>query len=147
MSVSDLYQKAPSNSVSDNQILLDEAVTEDDILRCWMEYREVILKKGKAILAALMYKAEPMLKNDTEVHFLLHSRAEELELENERAELLGFLRRNLRNDQIQLFHFITEAEAEARPSTNIQRLDYIAERYPQIAEFIKNMQQEPPRKK
>jgi hypothetical protein len=121
--------------------VLRESVDAERFNAAWLKYKNQMLKLGNALMATTLTTAAPELRNETEIHLTLHSRAEELHFENAKVELLGFLRRELKNDLLNLHYKISAAEVSGRPYTNEEKLKYLAAKHPQIAEWLQIMQQ------
>jgi hypothetical protein len=114
-----------------------ENFNSENFLEIWHTYRNEQLAKGNAIMAAIMQTSEPQLEEGAMVHLKLHSKAEELEFEKGKIELLGFLRKFLHNDFLELRYTFTTEEVKGKPYHNDEKMRYLIEKHPLLADWIK----------
>lgn len=81
----------------------------------WKEYAEKIKQEGKLQLHATLTMNDPVLLDEFVIELILHNQAQEDLLRDEKADLINFLRRQLKNDKISL---ITRQEAQSNDPEN-----------------------------
>jgi len=73
-----------------------------------------------------------LLKEDYSIELQLDNRAQELTIKERRADLLDFLRTELRNQNIQLTTTVTETNNQSKPYTAEDKYRAMAEKNPEL---------------
>ena len=99
-----LYQKVDIH-------LPNEAFTEIDMLLYWNKYAQKLSDRGHKIMESLMLMNVPKLENNLIIHELPNE-GSRLDFDNEKLELLGFLRSHLKNHDLKIQINVNETVAE-----------------------------------
>ena len=92
-------QEANSLLKKDDVHLPNEAFSETDMLIYWNKYAQRLSDKGHKIMESLLLMNTPKLEGKIIVHELPNE-GSRLDFENEKHELLGFLRSHLKNHDL-----------------------------------------------
>lgn len=87
--------------VIDEEDLPKDSFTDEQLLKVWNEYEDILRKKGQHNLATLMAIDTPKVIDST-IHLTLPSDTGKRELESQQFELLKFIRKQLNNFEISL---------------------------------------------
>ena len=82
---------------------------------------------------------KPKLKENFQLEFTLDNKVQEDEINREKLELLGHLRRELFNMEIQLSTVINKNEAERKPYTNVEKFRHMMAINPAIDTLRKQL--------
>ena len=82
---------------------------------------------------------KPLLKENFVVEFTIDNKVQEDELHREKLELLGHLRKELLNKEIQLTTIINKNESEKRPYTNAEKFKHMLAINPAIDKLRKQL--------
>ena len=80
----------------------EETFTQKDLINIWNIYLEEKLKNGENNIASILKINTPEIENKNLIKFSVLNDSNKIELEEEKNKLLIFLRKNLKNDQINL---------------------------------------------
>lgn len=111
-----------------------QAFTPEQFMACWQQYAQKAKEDDKIHLFTLLTSNEPVL-DGIHVTVLVENVALESTLQDEKIDLLNFLRGNLSNFDIQLFSKRVEAKQSDRIYTNKDKYAYLVEKNPQLEEF------------
>lgn len=111
---------------------LKENFTIDQMEVAWTEYGKVLEQKGKRNLYNTMRSRKPALVENFIIEFTIENKAQEEELEFEKTDLLGFLRKQLNNNDIQLKLIVNKIEGEKKLYTASDKFKRMAEKNPNI---------------
>ena len=89
-------------------------------------------QKGKHNLYSTLCFRKPVLKENALIEFTIDNKVQEETLENEKSELLGFLRKELNNYSTALKTVITTVESERKPYTSGDKFKRMAEKNPAL---------------
>lgn len=117
--------------------LPQEVFTERDLKRVWKEYLSRV-EHRKSIYNTLS-RHEPHLTNGTTIELTLDNKTQEGYLDNERGDMMAFLRRELRNYKVDLEVRIAEGEEVKTLYTPEEKYKHMVERNPLLAEFRKTL--------
>lgn len=109
--------------------------TEEQFLALWNTYTQKAREDDKIHLYTLMNN-DPIL-NGTEITVLVENLALESTLQNEKVELLNFLRAELKNFDLQIVSKRAENTQKKRIYTNKDKYTYMVEKNPQLEDFRK----------
>lgn len=107
--------------------------TEEQFLELWNVYTKKAMDEHKIHLYTLMNN--PPVVNGTEITVFVENLALESTLQDEKVELLNFLRTALRNFDIQIISKKAENTTKKRIYTNKDKYSYMVEKNPQIEEM------------
>lgn len=108
-------------------------ITEEQFLAAWNTYTQKVRDEDKIHLYTLMNN-DPIL-NGTEITVLVENLALESTLQNEKVELLNFLRATLKNFDLQIVAKRAENTQKKRIYTNKDKYTYMVEKNPQLEDF------------
>jgi len=111
-----------------------QVFTPEQFMACWQQYAQKAKDEDKIHLFTLLTSNEPVL-DGIHVTVLVENIALESTLQDEKIDLLNFLRGNLSNFDIQLFSKRVEAKQSDRIYTNKDKYAYLVEKNPQLEEF------------
>ena len=80
----------------------EETFTQKDLINIWNIYLEEKLKNGENNIASILKINTPEIENKNLINFIVLNDSNKIELEEEKNKLLIFLRKNLKNDHINL---------------------------------------------
>jgi len=109
--------------------------TQEDLDAKWKSYCYLVQKDKKASLYATLTKHPVQLGEDWQLSLVLDSEIQALELNNEKASLLGFLRRELNNYGIDLQTEVMQHQQETKHLTSKDKFLKMVEKNPVLAEL------------
>jgi DNA polymerase III subunit gamma/tau len=105
----------------------------------WMQYVVLLENQGKKILAANLQIGSLRLENDTELISTVPNDTIRREIENEKEELVRFLRDKTKNDLIGLSLVVEETtETSNYLYTQEEKLAFLIEKYPSVS-YLKQL--------
>ena len=105
----------------------------------WRIYSEKLEKQGRMTLSAAMKKRNPTVGNNFELNFIVDSAAAEKDLNEEKLELLIYLRKELSNYKISLTITVNVNENSSGPAyTPSEKFKRLAEINPAMNELKKS---------
>ena len=81
---------------------LNEIFTKKDLIDVWNSYLQDKLKNGDKNIASILKINTPSIENKNLINFSVLNDSNKIELEEEKTNLLLFLRKHLKNDEINL---------------------------------------------
>ena len=81
---------------------LNEIFTKKDLIDVWNSYLQDKLKNGDKNIASILKINNPSIENKNLINFSVLNDSNKIELEEEKTNLLLFLRKHLKNDEINL---------------------------------------------
>ncbi|MBP6334012.1 MAG: DNA polymerase III subunit gamma/tau [Bacteroidia bacterium] len=110
---------------------LKKAFTAGDLYSAWNEYSNLVQKQGRLSLHAALIKRKPELSDDFKIQFKVDSAAMEKDLNDQKAELLSFIRKKLSNYQLVVNVEINIGEDTGQiPYTPSEKFKKLAEKNP-----------------
>lgn len=109
--------------------------TQEQLDAKWKSYCYLVQKEKKASLYATLTKHPVKLVDNFQLHLVLDSEIQALELNNEKAGLLGFLRRELNNYGIDLQTEVMQHQQESKHLTSKDKFLKMVEKNPILAEM------------
>ena len=88
-----------SNSIDTKVDQKDDPYTEADIVSLWEKYSEMMEEKGRFNIASILRIDKPKLSEDT-IKLTVPNSINKVEIGAEKKEILDFIRKNLRNNNI-----------------------------------------------
>ncbi|MEX1189321.1 MAG: DNA polymerase III subunit gamma/tau [Bacteroidia bacterium] len=123
------------DAVSIVEDLPEDSFDEQDMLHVWKQYSEKLMSERKMAMAASLTLSKPALKNGNEIHFKVQNESQLKEIESEKADLMSFVRRKLKNYSIKLMLEKSEAPLQTRPYTSEEKLKAMEEHNPQVTKL------------
>lgn len=117
--------------VVDNEELPKEAFTESQFLKAWNYYEKQLRDKGKHNLASILSIDKPKLL-ETKVHLSFPNETNKVELEKHQYEILGFLRKKLKNYDIDFEIEVNEELEKQYVYSPVEKFKKLAEKNPNI---------------
>lgn len=112
---------------------VNEAFTEEDLLACWKSLSEGY--KEQIHLYNTLSQNTPVLKNDNIVVIKAENSVEEEKLRLAKPEIIGFLRRNLKNSFIDVQVKLIKASNNKKILTDEQKLQAMLQKNPALQLF------------
>jgi hypothetical protein len=85
----------------------------DELKMAWKRYAFLVQTEGRPSLYSTLVKRDPRLVRDTEILFELDNNIQLSTLETEKGDLLSFLRKELKNYDLQLEYKVVDQEKSA----------------------------------
>ncbi|MBI2268802.1 MAG: DNA polymerase III subunit gamma/tau [Bacteroidetes bacterium] len=108
------------------------AFSQEILENTWNLYAKNIQQKGKINLYSTLSFRKPLLKENFIIEFTIENKVQQEVLEQERLDLLSFLRKELNNYSINLKTIINTIESERKPYTTGDKFKRMAEKNPAI---------------
>mgnify|MGYP000058203756 CR=1 FL=1 len=108
-----------------------ESFNETDLLLHWNKYAQRLSDKGHKIMEALLLISTPKLKETLVIHELPNQGAK-IDFENEKNELLGYLRSKLHNHGIMIEVVVDESISLKRAFSPQERFNRLIEINPSL---------------
>lgn len=113
--------------------LMQEPFEENDLLQTWHTLAENYRHAGRKNIYITLQKRAPLLAQPSLVEFELDNHAQQKEFEEEMHEMLGFMRKSLKNDTIALKLKIRESSLPKEEAyTAAEKFKKMAEKYPAL---------------
>ncbi len=105
--------------------------TEEQMLESWSAFVKKIEKQGKHNLASILSIDTPKLK-DTSIHLEFPNATNKIELERQQYELLGHLRQQLNNFDVNLSITVNEEMQKKYAYTSMEKFEKLNEKNPNL---------------
>ena len=112
-----------------------ETFTQQALEACWNKYGNELKAKGKTSYGVSMLSKIPVLKDDAMIEFSINSKTQEETINEDKMNLLGFLRKELNNYSIQLNLVMTAAEEKTNLYTSTDKYKRLLEKNPDLSKF------------
>ena len=109
---------------------------ETDIIALWEKYSEIMEAKGRYNIASILRIDNPTLDQNT-IKIVLPNSTNKVELENEKKELLIYLRENLKNNEVYMEINVDESVQEKLVYTDKDKYELMKKKNPDI-EILKD---------
>ena len=140
LSLKSLEKKEENNTISNSvysEVDLEEnPYTEDDIIALWEKYSEMMEKKGRFNIASILRIDKPKLLENT-IKLTLPNSINKVELDIEKKEILDFIRKNLKTNNICIDLIVDEKIEEKLVYTDKDKYDLMKKKNPNL-EKLKN---------
>jgi DNA polymerase-3 subunit gamma/tau len=132
--------KANENSGSINMAENPEQAdfNQEKLEKVWLYYTESIAGQYPNFYSILSTR-KPVLKENYIIEMQLDNRAQEISLKERRADLLDFLRRELRNQKVQLETILVETTGQSKPYTADEKYRSMMEKKPELRELRESL--------
>ena len=112
----------------------DKPFTFEELKEKWEGFSQQREQKGGAVSEQIMLNREFKLEGTT-IELILDNLHQETLLNEVKPQLLGYLRRNLQNREIQITHRIAPNEVKRNPYTPQEKFNSLAERNPALLDL------------
>ena len=110
--------------------------TQKDLDASWKNYATKIGLEGKHNLSSILKEKTPIISDDFVLEITLNNKVQEEVLNEEKSNILGFLKKSLINNSIQLNIIIKELEKqEIKAYTPEDKFKEMAEKNPILLEM------------
>ena len=117
--------------IIDPNDLQKEAFTEDDFFKAWNNYIHSLDSKGEKIMASMLAMNTPKL-DDTNIHIEFPNETLKVELERAQFPLMEYLRKTLKNFELNLVISVNEEIEKQYAFTPIEKFEKLKEKNPHI---------------
>ncbi|GEQ86269.1 hypothetical protein ULMS_17770 [Patiriisocius marinistellae] len=121
----------------DKENLPSEDFTEEALINAWNEFTEIVKGKGKHILLSHLSMNVPRLQ-DGMIHLSFPNHTIKTEVEREKYELMSYVRKKLKNYNVDLVIDVNETEVKKYAYTPIEKFQKLKEKNPLIDELRKH---------
>lgn len=126
-------EKPPESDHSVTTPALQEPFAENDLLQTWLTLAENYRLAGRRNIYITLQKRMPSLAQPSLIEFELDNHAQQKEFEEEMHELLGFMRKSLRNDTIALKLKVRDTSKPIEEAyTSAEKFRKMAVKYPAL---------------
>ena len=140
LSLKSLEKKEENNTISnsmDPEVDLEEnPYTEADIIALWEKYSDMMEKKGRFNIASILRIDKPKLLENT-IKLTLPNSINKVELGIEKKEILDFIRKNLKNNNICIDLIVDEKIEKKLVYTDMDKYALMKKKNPNL-EKLKN---------
>lgn len=112
----------------------DKPFTYEELKRAWDAFAQLRQENGGTVSEQIMLNREFKI-DGTEIELLLDNLHQNILLNEVKPELLGYLRRQLKNHQIQINHRIAPNEVKRNPYTQLEKFNALADKNPSLLEL------------
>lgn len=113
----------------------DQPFGQNELEIVWKEYTDKLNKAGNKMLSTTLTHTLPKLCENNVVSYELQNSAQLSEIQNDKIELLGFLRKELQNKTIKIEFTVAEIAVQNRPFTNDEKLKFFEQENKDFALF------------
>ncbi|MBT6635291.1 MAG: DNA polymerase III subunit gamma/tau [Flavobacteriaceae bacterium] len=135
LSLKSLEKKEENNTISnsiDPEVNLEEnPYTEADIIALWEKYSEMMEKKGRFNIASILRIDKPKLLENT-IKLTLPNSINKVELGIEKKEILDFIRKNLKNNNVFIDLIVDEKIEKKLVYTDKDKYDLMKKKNPNL---------------
>ena len=124
-------QTAESTSTDHETGLEGNPYTETDIVALWEKYSEMMEKKGRFNIASILRIDKPKLDKNT-IKLTLPNSINKVELDVEKKEIIDYIRKNLKNNNIYIDLIVDEKIEEKLVYTDKDKYDLMKKKNPNI---------------
>ncbi|MGC6430630.1 MAG: DNA polymerase III subunit gamma/tau [Jejuia sp.] len=117
--------------IVDEEELPKEEFTEQELIACWNTFTQKTQQQGKHNLASILAIDKPKLKGNL-IYLEFPNETNKVELERQQYDLLSFLRRELKNYDINLEITVNEAVSKKYAYTTAEKYEKLKEKNPNI---------------
>ncbi|MTI30098.1 DNA polymerase III subunit gamma/tau [Xanthovirga aplysinae] len=130
------YQSTPQTKVKavQDEVVQDFAFTLNQLQKVWSQFAEQLRKEDRLAEFTILKHPYSLGENHL-IRLELANAVQEPLIEKLKPELLGFLRRELKNSLIQLETKLVAGDNKKMIYTPQEKLNYLSEKYPQVVEL------------
>ena len=124
----------------DQQPGMAEAFSESALLECWNDYALNVHQQGKLQLHTTLTMNKPIIGDGCEIRLSIHNPSQDALLQEEKPELLAWLRKKLNNSGITLVTVLEEnPDMKEQAFTNKEKYQKMVEANPHLDDFRKQL--------
>lgn len=138
-SISEAFKKQESAAVQISNNNSKDAFDITNLIKVWNTYTEKLLQDGKMNLYSTLSKRKPEIKDNFIIQIVIDNKVQQEELNLEKLNLLGVLRKELNNYSIQLDVVISKTEEDTTAYTALDKFKKMVEKNPQVNELRKQL--------
>jgi len=127
--------KKEERIISTSGELLNEAYTEEALLKIWQDFAEQLRAEGKQSEFLVLNRS--WQRNEHIIHLVLDNHLQEDMLNIMKPDLLEHLRRILRNQHIHISATVQESDTTRKIYTTQDKLAHLSEKHPVIHDLRK----------
>jgi len=124
-------QTAKSSAVDNETDLEENPYTETDIVALWENYSDMMEEKGRFNIASILRIDKPKLVENT-ISLTLPNSINKVELDIEKKEIIDYLRKHLKNNNIYLELIVDEKIEEKLVYTEKDKYDLMKKKNPNL---------------
>jgi DNA polymerase III subunit gamma/tau len=124
-------QEVHKSKETHSETLPEHSFTEEEFRTAWSAYTEQTEASGQFNLTSHLTMVDPVL-NDTNISLTFPNDTIKLEVERDKASLMGFLHKRLKNYSISLHIEVIESEVTRYAYTPAEKFDKLKEKNPLI---------------
>ncbi len=109
-----------------------KSFTEQEMQNIWRDYSENTRKVGKTNLFVTLSSFSPTLENEHIIRLKISNDTQQKILDENKSELINFLKTNLQNDYIEIHSELTEEVKNKIPYTSIDKFKKMTEENPSL---------------
>ena len=109
--------------------------SDADLQTAWSNYARPMQSSGKMNLYSTLTSRKPILKESGQIELVVENKVQEELMNEEKTDLLGFLRKELKNYGIQLVITLNKLEGEKKIYTSQDKYKRMAEKNPAITKL------------
>ncbi|MDN3493680.1 DNA polymerase III subunit gamma/tau [Winogradskyella bathintestinalis] len=125
------HQLRQMDVVIDEENLPREPVTQEALDDAWKIYTDKMDKKGEKIMASILQMDQPKLKGTT-IYLIYSNNTNKIELERAAFPLMAFIKKKLRNYDLELDITVNEEVAKKYAFTPQEKYEKLKEKNPNI---------------
>jgi DNA polymerase-3 subunit gamma/tau len=111
------------------------AFTSEQLERCWTQYATIQKENNKPNYAVTLSAKKLLLKDTTLIEFMVDNKTQEEFINNDKQELLGYLRKELSNYDIQLSILVITNDNDRKVYTPQDKFKKMAEKNPVLSKL------------
>jgi len=124
-------QTAKSSSVDNEANFEENPYNETDIVALWEKYSEMMEEKGRFNIASILRIDKPRLVENT-INYPLPNSINKVELDIEKKEIIDYIRKNLKNNDIYIELTVDEKIEEKLVYTEKDKYDLMKKKNPNL---------------
>ncbi len=121
----------------DSKPINNEEYTETQVLAAWDDYAKHIKKRGNHNLASIIGAKMPVLKENHILFIEMPTATMKLELERAQGPLIGYIRKHIKNDLLELTIEMNETAAKNYVFTTREKFEKLNEKNPLLEKLRK----------
>ena len=141
VSINQHIKKKEIPLVDEKEIIETHSIVEDtpqqhfelnELKNVWKSYCDQLHKTGRMAMLGTLTLSEPALHADYKITYEVHNDSQMRELELEKPDLIGFLRKQLKNYTLDFSIEKSEASKSFKPYTSEEKLKAMEDRNPNV---------------
>ena len=123
------------NKPEETKTVQDKAFSKDELEVAWLQFTETI--EDQVRLKSFILSTKPTMISDTEFEIFVSNVMQEKEMQQNKPDMLAFIKSHLQNDQINMHIRLTEETETQRAVSPVDKYKIMAEKNPAI-DILKN---------